>query len=45
MCGYSNASKFTAAFKKYFGITPKMWRQNICDTCSFDKEDEQTPML
>ncbi|MCR5411261.1 MAG: AraC family transcriptional regulator [Lachnospiraceae bacterium] len=26
LCGYSNASKFSAAFKKYFGLTPTDWR-------------------
>jgi len=28
MCGYTNASKFSAAFKKNFGITPKEWRRS-----------------
>lgn len=26
MCGYSNASKFSAAFKKHFGETPSEWK-------------------
>ena len=26
ICGYSNASKFSAAFKKSFGMTPKEWK-------------------
>ncbi len=26
ICGYSNASKFSAAFKKHFGSTPTDWR-------------------
>ncbi len=25
-CGYSNASKFSAAFKKHFGVTPTEWK-------------------
>jgi AraC-like DNA-binding protein len=29
ICGYSNASKFSAAFKKCFGLTPTEWRRNI----------------
>ncbi len=32
LCGYSNASKFSAAFKKYFGSTPTDWR----NTASID---------
>lgn len=27
ICGYSNASKFTAAYKKCFGFTPSEWRK------------------
>ena len=27
LCGYSNASKFSAAFKKCVGVTPKEYRQ------------------
>ena len=27
-CGYSNASKFSAAFKKCFGFTPSEWKKN-----------------
>lgn len=26
ICGYANASKFSAAFKKCFGMTPKEWK-------------------
>ncbi len=26
LCGYSNASKFSATFKKYFGLTPTEWK-------------------
>lgn len=26
ICGYSNASKFSAAFKKCFGVTPTEWK-------------------
>ena len=26
ICGYSNASKFSAAFKKRFGETPREWK-------------------
>ncbi len=29
LCGYSNASKFSAAFKKLFGMTPSEWKNNI----------------
>lgn len=28
ICGYSNASKFSAAFKKCFGVTPSEWKKN-----------------
>ncbi len=28
ICGYSNASKFSAAFKKCFGVTPTEWKNN-----------------
>ena len=28
ICGYSNASKFSAAFKKLFGVTPTEWKKN-----------------
>ncbi len=28
ICGYSNASKFAAAFKKCFGVTPTEWKNN-----------------
>nr|MCR4831344.1 AraC family transcriptional regulator [Pseudobutyrivibrio sp.] len=26
LCGYSNASKFSAAFKKIFSVTPTQWK-------------------
>ncbi len=29
LCGYSNASKFAAAFKKVFGVTPSKWRNEL----------------
>ncbi len=29
ICGYSNASKFSAAFKKYFGLTPTDWKNTV----------------
>ncbi len=29
LCGYSNASKFAAAFKKVFGVTPSKWRNEM----------------
>ena len=29
LCGYSNASKFAAAFKKVFGVTPSKWRNEV----------------
>lgn len=28
ICGYSNASKFSATFRKLFGMTPKEWKNN-----------------
>ncbi len=28
ICGYSNASKFSAAFKKCFAVTPTEWKNN-----------------
>ena len=28
ICGYSNASKFSAAFKKRFGETPREWKNH-----------------
>ncbi len=28
-CGYANASKFSATFKKYFGVTPLEWRKSL----------------
>ncbi|MCR5687253.1 MAG: AraC family transcriptional regulator [Lachnospiraceae bacterium] len=29
ICGYSNASKFSAAFKKHFGLTPTEWKNTV----------------
>ncbi len=29
ICGYSNASKFSAAFKRHFGLTPTEWKNPI----------------
>ncbi len=29
ICGYSNASKFSAAFKKHFGSTPTEWKNTV----------------
>ncbi len=30
ICGYLNPSKFSATFKKYFGVTPTEWKNNNC---------------
>ncbi|MCR5025604.1 MAG: AraC family transcriptional regulator [Lachnospiraceae bacterium] len=29
ICGYTNASKYSAAFKKHFGVTPTEWRKTV----------------